>query len=320
MIKVTDDILFEPCQPGLIGCSGHLATISRSFTGSTQWPPHEYVEVTTPDDDFIELDVAENSGSAPTLIIIHGLEGSSKRYYVAELAMSGYSNGWNIVAMNFRSCGTRINRQPRFYHSGETSDLHLILQWIVDRFPDSSLFGAGFSLGGNVLLKSLGELQSGHPLTAATAVSVPYDLEYSSYVLSKGLNRIYEIKFVKELKAKLNKKRQEQFPDLPHVSGTHLYDFDNAVTAPLHGFENALDYYRNCSCQNYLQHISRPVLTIHSKKDPLCPYDIVPQKIFENNPLLFSLFTEYGGHVGFCSSPKGWVNRQILSFFNRYLA
>lgn len=318
--RIETEAVFEPYQSGLMGYNGHLSTVWASFTGSTRQPPHQRMEVTTPDDDFIELDVTRRETGQPVLIILHGLEGSSTRYYVTELAMEAYhNNGWNIVAMNFRSCGSRLNRQPRFYHSGETSDLHLILEWIKEEFPGSPIFGAGFSLGGNVLLKSLGEKGENHPLTAAAAVSVPYDLEYGSYILSQGLNRVYEINFVQDLKAKVHRKRKEMYPDLPKFSGTRLYEFDNVITAPLHGFRDAADYYRSCSAKDFLNGIEKPVLAIHSKMDPLCPYAMVPEVTMRQHPTILPLITEYGGHVGFCSKPRGWVNRQILTFLNSHL-
>jgi predicted alpha/beta-fold hydrolase len=225
------------------------------------------------------------------------------------------ANNLSVVAVNFRSCGSRLNNQPRFYHSGETSDYQTIFSWIRKNYPDKKMGAVGFSLGGNALIKYLAEQNDSSPLDAAVAISVPYDLRLGSILLSKGFHRVYEYRFLKTLKEKLQKKRC-RYPDLPNFSGSTLYDFDDQVTAPLHGFADAEAYYGQCSARNFLPEIKTNTLLIHSREDPLCPIESMPVAKLNDNPFTDYIITQQGGHVGFWSKPRGWLNFIIQNYLS----
>lgn len=226
--------------------------------------------------------------------------------------------GYNVAAINFRSCGGEINQARRFYHSGEYEDLQTVCKWIQTRYSESTQIAAGFSLGGSVLLNYLNHFGNDSLIRAFAAVSVPYDLYRGSVNLQKGFNRIYDYQFLVSLREKLNQKKA-LFSDLPSFNGSTLFEFDDIVTAPVHGFKDAEDYYRQCSSAFFLDQISMPGLLIHSREDPLCPFEYIPVDDIRNNPSLTTCFTERGGHVGYWSLPPGWMERTISSYFNRIL-
>ncbi|MCC5914037.1 MAG: alpha/beta fold hydrolase, partial [Balneolaceae bacterium] len=248
----------------------------------------------------------------------HGLEGDSKRYYITRLANHLHQRGFTTVAVNFRSCGGILNRNRRFYHSGETEDPMQVIKWASEQFPGSNLFAAGFSLGGSALLNFLKRYGDDQPLTAAAAISVPFDLKRGSLNLENGFNRIYSLRFLRTLEEKLRNKR-ERFPDLPSFTGSTLYDFDDQVTGPIHGFKGADDYYQQCSSAFFMDQIVTKTLIVHSMQDPMCPYQWVPIDEIRKNPNLTPAFTEEGGHVGFWSLPPGWLNKSIGDYFSGHL-
>lgn len=298
--------------------NGHVHTIARSFLGDTRPPYHNRIEIPTPDNDFLELDVIRHPNDMPVIVLFHGLEGSSYRYYMVELAKELDAENFSVAAVNFRSCGSRMNRQPRFYHSGETDDYATVFNWIQQEFPGRKIGAVGFSLGANALLKSLGEEQEDHTADAAVAVSVPYDLRLGSINISKGFNRLYDYRFLRTLRKKLDAKRQE-YPELPRFNGSTLYEFDDQITSVVHGFANAEDYYARCSSRKFVSDIKKPVLLIHSEEDPLCPFSGMPMSEIKENPFLDYIITEQGGHVGFLSEPKGWLNNAILCYLSERL-
>ena len=295
--------------------NGHIHTIYQSLTGDTAQPSIERVEIATPDNDFLELDCAIRPDSEAIITLFHGLEGSTKRYYMVELMKTLLRNGFSVVGVNFRSCGSRMNNQPRFYHSGETSDYHTVFQWINEHYPNQKIGAVGFSLGANALIKYLSEYQDHHPLDTAVGVSVPYDLRLGSILLSKGFHRVYEYRFLRTLKKKLDIKRQ-QFPDLPSFSGSTIYEFDDQVTAVIHGFDGAEDYYEQCSARRFVDDITTDMLLIHSREDPLCPIEAMPIAKINQNKWTDYIITDKGGHVGFRSKPVGWLNYVIENYLN----
>lgn len=294
-----------------------MHTIARSLFSVKEKPSCKRIEIETPDDDFLELDVIRYANKKPAIALFHGLEGSSDRYYITELMKKLSEESWSVVAVNFRSCGSRMNRKPRFYHSGETNDYATVFEWIQKSFPESKIGAAGFSLGGNALLKYLGEANN-LPVQAAAAISVPYNLKSGSLRIHEGFNRIYEYRFLRTLRQKLDQKR-ESFPELPNFSGSTLYDFDDQVTAPIHGFVNAEDYYNRCSSAQFIPDIHTPALLIHSREDPLCPAKNMPLKAIKENPETDYIITRKGGHVGFWDKNKDWLNSVILNYFQRKL-
>ncbi|MBO6522688.1 MAG: alpha/beta fold hydrolase [Balneolaceae bacterium] len=300
----------KPFKPAWWAFNGHVHTVVSSFS-KVNTVQFERIEIDTSDNDFLEIDLIDLKKDQPVVALFHGLEGSSERFYIRSLMHDLQSSGYSSVALNFRGCGSRLNEQRRFYHSGETSDYATFFNWIKSRFPENLIYAVGFSLGGNALIKSLGEEAGSHPVTRAVAVSPPYDLKAGSLNLEHGFNKVYAYRFLKTLAEKLERKRIK-YPDLPAFNGDTLYEFDDRVTAPIHGFDGADHYYETCSSKQFLADVQTPLLLIHSKEDTLCPLQFAPFEMIEKNPFITRVFTEKGGHVGFISSPRNWINETIL--------
>jgi predicted alpha/beta-fold hydrolase len=268
----------------------------------------------TPDGDFLDFDWTDGDPAGPNsplLIVLHGLEGSSRAKYVLGLLSTAAGRGWAGVAVNFRSCSGELNRLPRFYHSGETEDLDWVVSTLITRSPHRPLAIVGYSLGGNVLLKWLGERGEKVPdqVRAAVAVSVPYDLGVAAYRVDHGFGRVYGQVFLRTLKVKALEKAA-RFPglvDLELVRGLSSFAaFDEHVTAPIHGFAGARDYWTRSSCLPWLEQIRRPTLLISAGDDPFLPSDYLPREAVARSSWLDADFTEQGGHVGFVQGPWPW--------------
>lgn len=299
--------------------NGHAHTIFSSLLLNSPDIQADSVRISTPDDDFLDLDVKHLGTGKPVAVLFHGLEGNSKRFYIRRLANHLIQNGISTVAVNFRSCSDELNLKRRFYHSGETEDLETVFRWVDQNFPGSEIFACGFSLGASALLNYLKKHGMHQPVRSAVAVSTPFELKKGSLNLENGFNRVYSRLFLQTLIQKLNQKRTV-YPDLPEFSGTTLYEFDDTVTAPIHGFEDADDYYNRCSSARFIDQIQTPALLIHSMEDPMCPFQWTPVDAIRKNPVTEALITEKGGHVGFWSRPKGWLNRKITAFFLKFTA
>lgn len=310
----TDKIPFTSIHAPWWAVSGHIHTIVPSLFDLTVTPATERITISTPDDDFLDIDTKINPDSDVALIVLHGLEGSSRRYYITELLQEADCKGWNLFALNFRGCSGRMNKQPRFYHSGETGDLKHLIAWIQKKYPSKKLLLAGFSLGGNVIQRYLGE-EPENPIHAAAAISAPYDMKACSLALMEGFNKTYQTYFLRQLKQKLETKRI-QHPELPDFAGNTLYDFDDQVTAPLHGFSDAEDYYERCSGDRVLCDIKTQLLLVHAQKDPICPFDVLPTAIIRSNPYIQTLFTHNGGHVGFITRPEELIQKRVVSYLS----
>lgn len=297
--------------------NGHAHTVLCSLIFDSPNLHSEKIRIDTPDDDFLELDVVNQGNGKPVVVLFHGLEGNSRRFYITQLADHLITRGFSVVAMNFRSCGSEMNKQRRFYHSGETEDLETLFTWIQKTFTASEIYAAGFSLGGSALLNFLKKHGTHHPLRAAATISTPFDLKSGSINLEKGFNRIYSILFLQTLVQKLEEK-QQYFPDLPGFKGSTIYEFDDQVTGPIHGFENAEDYYHRCSSGFFIDQIQTNTLVIHSQQDPMCPFKWTPVKEIEANPKFKAYFPKKGGHVGFWSRPNGWLNHKIGDYFSSF--
>jgi predicted alpha/beta-fold hydrolase len=296
---------------------GHAQTIGGRLLRRTAGVRFHKERLETPDGDFLDLEHALVDGhplspDTPLVLKLHGLEGSAHSGYSVELARALARRGVRSVGLNFRSCGGEMNRTARFYHSGETEDLAFVLQHLHRTTPAQHLGALGFSLGGNVLLKFLGEQgpRAGDQLKAAVAVSVPYDLGVCADRMNRGGARIYAQFFLRSLRAKVRAKRA-QLAGLCQVEqglkATRVRDFDEALTAPLHGFAGAEDYYRRSSAGQYLPLISIPTLLIHSLDDPIAGSDTIPDAAIAANPNLVTAFTATGGHVGFVQGPGPWA-------------
>lgn len=289
-----------------------MHTVAFSFSKALEIEAQRQ-EIETPDGDFLEIDVIDLKNENPVVALFHGLEGSSQRVYIRNLMYHLERAGYSSVALNFRGCGSKLNRQKRFYHSGETTDYATLFDWIKTHFPENPLFAVGFSLGGNALIKYLAEHASTTHVEKAVAVSPPYDLKAGSINLQQGFNKIYSYRFLRTLREKLVLKR-ERYPDLPVFSGSTIYEFDDQVTAPVHGFEDAEHYYESCSSARFLERVRTPLLLIHSHEDPLCPLRFAPFDIIDENECVKAIFTDKGGHVGFVGKPQHWIDQTIIDW------
>jgi predicted alpha/beta-fold hydrolase len=243
--------------------------------------------------------------------LLHGLEGSAQSKYILETSRRLASYGLRAVGLNFRSCSGELNRLPRLYHSGETDDLAFTLEWLASRYPSAAFGVVGFSLGGNVLLKYLGERGSALPkqLVMAAAISVPFDLGRGAAHLKRLGGRAYVSYLLGKLQRKVVAKKAMLVDKIDFhraVSAKDFWEFDDAATAPLHGFLSADDYYQRSSSAGYLDAIRIPTLLIHAENDPFLPRECLPKSAAQRNAHLNAHFTPSGGHVGFVSGPMPW--------------
>jgi predicted alpha/beta-fold hydrolase len=265
----------------------------------------------TPDGDFLEIDRIDGaSADAPRLVILHGLEGTPRSRYARGTMVEAARRGWGADLLYFRSCGGTLNRARRMYHSGDTGDLACLVDLLVREHPRAPLVFAGFSLGGNVLLKWLGERGADLPsqVRGAAAVSVPFDLARGARCIGQGFARVYQASFLRSLKRKTLAKL-EQYPDLAdprRVARTRsIYEFDDVVTAPIHGFRSAADYYARSSALRYLSAIRLPTLLLSAVDDPFLPPAVLDdvRAVAATTPALEWEFVPRGGHVGFVMGP-----------------
>ena len=265
-----------------------------------------------PDGDFVDLDWAGESG--PIVVILHGLQGSSRSSYARGLLGAFRRRGWRGAVMHFRGCGGEPNRLLRTYHSGETGDFGHVVRGLRARHPSVPLAAVGFSLGGNVLLKWLAERGAAAEIDAAAAVSVPFRLARVADRLERGFSRMYKRHLIADLRrAVLRKFRHRPCPlDLAAIRRERSFrGFDNRVTAPLHGFRDAGHYYATASCRQYLRGVARPTLIVHALDDPFMTRDIVPHP-GELAPSIRLELSASGGHVGFVEGVAPWAARYWL--------
>jgi predicted alpha/beta-fold hydrolase len=284
----------------------------------------------TPDDDFLDLDIGPDPGPfAPVVLVIHGLEGSSRRRYVLSACRSLIERGILPVAMNLRGCSGEPNRRARLYHSGETDDLAFVLRGLREAYPERALGAWGFSLGGNALLKLMGERNDGgrRLLDGAVALSVPFDLTAGGVLLEgTRMGRMYTRYFLRSLRRKVRAKASVLEPviDLTRtLEARTLREFDEVATAPLHGFRGANHYYELCSSARYLGGIRVPTFVAHSLDDPFLPPEAIPREAMEANPALTVHLPSRGGHVGFLAGspwrPDFWGEREGARFLDARL-
>jgi predicted alpha/beta-fold hydrolase len=304
----------DPFRPAWWLPSPHGQTIGARAIRRRSGVALERERLDTPDGDFLDLDWAHHpaGGDRPLLVLFHGLEGSARSGYAYSTYRQAHAQGLDAVGVNFRSCSGELNRGLRLYHSGETSDPRWVLALLADRFPGRPLGAVGFSLGGNALLKLLGEDGSATPLTAACAISVPFDLAAGGTLLERGLGPGYVWSLLRPLKQKVRLRAADLGPliDLERsLAARSFRDFDDAATAPLHGFDGADDYYRRCSSAAFIERIVTPTLVLHSRDDPFLPPAAIPEDAFAANPALQAHLTDRGGHVGYLAGPAPWRPR-----------
>ena len=305
----------------------HAQTIGGKLLRPQLEVPLHRERIDTPDGDFLDLDFVGEPGAAldarPHVVVLHGLEGTATRRYMRTTYRALLDRGLRPVGLNFRGCSGEPNRAVRAYHSGETDDLALVLEVLRERGL-GPLGVLGFSLGGNVTLKWLGEAgdEAREVVRAAAAVSVPFDLGAGADRISSGfMGRIYTGYFMRSLKRKVLAKREVtgEACDLDAVARARtIRDFDDAFTAPVHGFDGAGDYYERASAARFIDGIRVPTLVIHAMDDPFLPPDRVPVSALEANPAITALLPERGGHVGFIEGsmlrPRLWAEAVLADF------
>ena len=298
--------------------NGHINTIYANAIRKKETPNYRRTIIRTNDDDFVMIDRLAR-GSKKLVVICHGLEGSSLSSYIKTLAPTLYRNGFDVLCINFRSCGGVINRRLQMYHSGDTTDLHMVLKYHQDAYDTIDL--VGFSLGGNVVLKYLGENPDKvhHKIRRAVGISVPVDLAGGAKKLAEWENLAYSGMFKRSLIKKIRKKHK-QYPDEVDLTKIEqvrsIVDFDEHFTAPMHGFADAADYYRKSSSKQFLSKIVRPTLLINAKDDPFLSEGCFPVEEAQNSEFLHLYMPDFGGHVGFAeSNGSSHYEEVVLSFF-----
>lgn len=312
-------------EPSVAFKSKHFNTIYRTlFHKIDMGFQRERME--TSDGDFMDIDFSR-VGSKRVVVIIHGLEGSSQSKYVTALGRISNEEGYDVAAVNLRGCSGETNRLLSSYHSGKTNDLAEILDYLESEKAYESYHIVGYSLGGNLLLKYMGESRNDYSskLQGAVGVSVPCDLKGSSEAIAKFWNMVYMQRFLISLKKK-TKIKLEQFPenDLRKeaiLNSKNFLDFDNYFTAPVNGFKDANDYWKQNSCNQFLEGIKIPSLLVTSSDDPFLSDSCIPLKQAKNNAYFHLEVTKYGGHVGYNSNFDNgsgfWLERRIIDFFKK---
>ncbi|HZP89322.1 MAG TPA: hydrolase [Burkholderiales bacterium] len=302
---------------------GHLQTIYPFLFRRLPLPPLARERWATPDGDFIEVDWLAGDRKAPVLVLFHGLEGSSGSHYARALLNYARAQGWRAAVPHFRGCGGSPNRLPRAYHSGDYQEIEWILARVAQHHSEAARYALGVSLGGNALLKWLAiKRQSAQRYIArAAVVSPPMDLSVAGTRLGRGFNRVYTWSFLRTLKHKSIEKLA-RFPALYDrgavLAARTLRQFDDVVTAPLHGFRDAEDYWRRASTRTQLREITIPTLIIHARNDPFLPSAHLPS-VNEVSPSVELEFPDQGGHAGFVSGRfpghLEWLPRRTFAFF-----
>ncbi|MEO8740528.1 MAG: alpha/beta fold hydrolase [Casimicrobiaceae bacterium] len=303
---------------------GHLQTIYPAFL---RRPATAYrrERVATPDGDFVDFDWQDGAADAPLVVLFHGLEGSSTSHYAAALMAHLRTLGWRGVVPHFRGCSGEPNLLPRAYHSGDYAEAGWMLATVRARIPEAAIYAVGVSLGGSALLNWLGreEDRAFAFVNAAAAISTPLDLAAAGFAIERGLSPIYSRLFQHTLKPKALA-MADRFPGtLDHAAirrVTTMYAFDDAVTAPLHGFSGTHDYWQRGSSKPWLRGVKVPTLVLNARNDPFVPAESLPAPSAVGPGVTLEQ-PEHGGHAGFASAPfpgnLGWLPARLVSFFER---
>ncbi|MBL8839956.1 MAG: alpha/beta fold hydrolase [Planctomycetes bacterium] len=327
-----EDAAFESFVPPWWAAGTHGQTLAGHLLRRVHCRGQgERERLETQDGDFLVLEWfggmpprAAPIATAPLVLLLHGLEGSSRSGYIVSLAQALAAAGCAAVALNFRGCSGEPNRLPRAYHAGETGDLSFVVATLAQRFPGRPLGVVGFSLGGNVVLRWLGEQgrEAAATVRAAAAVSVPYDLARGADHSMSGAGRPYALRLIAELRAKARAKAAlvAGRVDLERTLRARTFrEFDEAFTAPLHGFRDADDYYTRGSSAPWLSGIAVPTLAIHALDDPFLPSAALPLAALRANPAITLALSDRGGHVGFVAgspwSPRFLAEQRLARFF-----
>lgn len=316
---------FKPAQ-GL--SNGHIQTLFSTFFRKKIDLDFQSEIFELSDGDFVDcywLNKPPKGSSKPIVILFHGLEGSYKSPYIQGAMNELNKVGYSTVLMHFRGCSPKENRLPRLYHSGDTADAKAFIIYLSNKYTKSKLFAIGYSMGGNMLLKLLGENKENCLLDAAICISVPMQLDISSKTINQGFSKLYQTHLLKHLKSSLLKK-YEQF-DMESIINLKkedvskietIWEFDHLYTAKMHNFKTAKNYYKQSSSKQYLKDITTPTLIIHALDDPFMTKDILPNKNELSNSITLEIYA-HGGHVGFISGtilkPIYWLESRVVEYF-----
>jgi uncharacterized protein len=298
----------------------HLETIYPAlFRNVLLKKAYQRERIATPDDDFLDLDWLKQ-GADKLVVLSHGLEGNTQRAYVKGMANAFYNLGYDSLAWNYRGCSEELNRKLRFYHSGATEDLATVLHHAEALNQYTEIVLVGFSLGGNLTLKYLGELRV-RPTAVKKAItfSVPLDLSTSCKKISEPANWVYAQRFLKSLCKKVAAKAK-LFPELDTASLSAiktLHQFDDYFTGPIHGFKNAEDYYKKCSAIHYVTNITIPTLIVNALNDPFLDNNCYPHQFLKHHNFVQFESPTRGGHVGFTQFNKEgmyWSEERAINF------
>lgn len=302
----------------------HAQTLYGALAAPTPNPAWIRERWSTPDGDFIDVDLLQGRPQAPLLTLFHGLEGSTGSRYLRALGWAAAACGWHVLAPNLRSCSGEMNLKARIYHAGDSAEIQWILARGRERHPAAPRFAAGVSLGGNMLLKWLGEqgTEARMLVDRAATIGTPFNLRLVAENLSRGFNRVYTRHFLSTLKPKAEAKAR-QFPGLFDLAGTlrarTMREFDDHFMAPVHGFADAHDYWARCSSGPWLGRIDVPTLLLNALDDPFVPHEALPGPA-DCSPAIVTDFPDHGGHVGFVSGNfpghLRWMPGRLLDFFS----
>ncbi len=299
--------------------NAHINTIYPSLFRRTPDLLYQRETIDTPDGDFLDLDWLKD-GNDKLLIGMHGLEGDTQRHYLKGLFRYFHTRDWDTLGVNFRSCSGRVNDRLRMYNMGESHDLSLVVQHAI-RSGYRTIFLSGFSLGGGVVLKFLGESGAYLPseVKGGVVFSVPIDLPSANVSIARRQNFVYMLRFMRTLNVKLQQKA-DQFPNHLHLNGkmpTDFQGFDGGFTGPIHGYAGAEDYWYSCSSLHFLPNIRRPSLIINAADDSFLAPPCYPRTLAEQLEHVYLEIPQYGGHCGFYSPDKEgsyWNERRAYEF------
>jgi len=320
--------LFKPAT-GLK--NAHLQTLFPALF-RRQFRPKVTIETFEFDDgDFVECywhHKPSVDSDTPIVTLFHGLQGSFHSPYIQGMMHELHRAGFSSVLMHFRGCSGKANRLPRSYHSGDTGDAEAWINHLKNDYPHTPLYAAGYSLGGNMLLKLLGEQGSASPLSAAVSISAPMQLDISAKRMEIGFSKLYQYYLLQHLKASLRQKYRDH--DMQSLIGLdqkeigkikNFHVFDGAYTAPIHGFDSADDYYQKSSAKQFLKKIQTPTLIIQALDDPFMTDEILPEEAELSSSITIEVYP-HGGHVGFVGGsllkPRYWLEERVVSYFEGF--
>ena len=297
--------------------NSHWETILPGLVREPKKLAYKRERISTIDEDFLDLDFTYN-GNRRIVILSHGLEGHSDKYYMRGMAGLFLKHGWDTLSWNCRSCSEEINLTPKLYHHGATEDFKDVIQHAIQKGYQQILL-IGFSLGGSLLVKYLGEQKAPDEIVGGVAFSIPCQLDSCAKKLSDPGNKFYLNRFLNKLKEKI-KLKAVQFPDVFDLNGideiNNFYDFDTRYTAPLYGFTTVEDFYAYASAENYIDGIQTPTLLVNSKNDPMFPDDCYPYDKAKDHSYFHLETPQRGGHLGYWwpGMKSSWAEKRTIQF------